>query len=97
MVINVIPKDEMILTDTELDLDEIEHEDPIKPSQPLEPISLRLPDSICGDRLDKVLSKLVSQYSRGRLQQWIEEKERTGEQGWRQGTHGHDISSSNSV
>lgn len=73
MVINVIPKDEMILTDTELDLDEIEHEDPIKPSQPLEPISLRLPDSICGDRLDKVLSKLVSQYSRGRLQQWIEE------------------------
>jgi 23S rRNA pseudouridine1911/1915/1917 synthase len=73
MVINVIPKDEMILTDTELDLDEIEHEDPIKPLQPLEPISLRLPDSICGDRLDKVLSKLVSQYSRGRLQQWIEE------------------------
>ncbi|WP_395010740.1 RluA family pseudouridine synthase [Undibacterium sp.] len=73
MVINVIPKDEMILTDTELDLDEIEHEDPIKPSQQLESISLRLPDSICGDRLDKVLSKLVPQYSRGRLQQWIEE------------------------
>jgi 23S rRNA pseudouridine1911/1915/1917 synthase len=73
MAINVIPKDGMILTDTELELDEIELEGQIKPIQQLEPISLRLPDSICGDRLDKVLSKLVPQYSRGRLQQWIEE------------------------
>lgn len=73
MVINVIPNDEMILTDSELDLDEIDQDTPIKAIQEPEVIELTLPDSICGDRLDKVLSKLVPQYSRGRIQQWIEE------------------------
>ena len=73
MAINVIPKDEMILTDSELDLDEIDQDEAIKSGKEIETISIRLPDSICGERLDKVLSKLVPQYSRGRMQQWIED------------------------
>jgi len=36
------------------------------------PISLILSPDACGERLDKVLSKLVPQYSRSRIQQWIE-------------------------
>lgn len=36
------------------------------------PIELRLDTSAGGERLDKVLSKLLPQYSRSRLQQWIE-------------------------
>ncbi len=38
----------------------------------LSPIFLKLTDDACGERLDKVLSKLVPQYSRSRIQQWIE-------------------------
>jgi 23S rRNA pseudouridine1911/1915/1917 synthase len=38
-----------------------------------EPITLKLEADACGQRLDKVLSGLLPQYSRGRLQQWIEE------------------------
>jgi 23S rRNA pseudouridine1911/1915/1917 synthase len=37
-----------------------------------ESITLRLTDEICGQRLDKVISQLVPQYSRSRIQQWIE-------------------------
>ncbi|WP_034297561.1 RluA family pseudouridine synthase [Herbaspirillum sp. RV1423] len=37
-----------------------------------EPIILKLTDDACGMRLDKVLSTLVPQYSRSRIQQWIE-------------------------
>ena len=36
------------------------------------PISLKLSADDRGERLDKVLSKLVPQYSRSRIQQWIE-------------------------
>jgi 23S rRNA pseudouridine1911/1915/1917 synthase len=36
------------------------------------PISLTLAPEHCGMRMDKVLSMLVPQYSRSRLQQWIE-------------------------
>lgn len=36
------------------------------------PIILKLTSEACGTRLDKVLSQLVSQYSRSRIQQWIE-------------------------
>jgi 23S rRNA pseudouridine1911/1915/1917 synthase len=36
------------------------------------PIVLKLAPEVCGERLDKVLSKLVPQYSRSRIQQWIE-------------------------
>src|SRR5450830_686367 len=37
-----------------------------------EPITLKMSDDDCGSRLDKVLSTLVPQYSRSRIQQWIE-------------------------
>jgi 23S rRNA pseudouridine1911/1915/1917 synthase len=36
------------------------------------PIELDLTPAVCGIRLDKVLSTLVPQYSRSRLQQWID-------------------------
>lgn len=36
------------------------------------PIILKLTPDVCGVRLDKALSKLVPQYSRSRMQQWIE-------------------------
>ncbi|MBV8633397.1 MAG: RluA family pseudouridine synthase, partial [Burkholderiaceae bacterium] len=36
------------------------------------PISLKLSSEDRGERLDKVLSRLVSQFSRSRIQQWIE-------------------------
>ncbi len=36
------------------------------------PIELRLSPDFCGARLDKALSQLLPQYSRSRLQQWIE-------------------------
>jgi hypothetical protein len=39
----------------------------------LEPLSLQLDDIHQGDRLDKVLATLLPQFSRARLQQWIEE------------------------
>ncbi len=41
-------------------------------SDTLEPISLQLDEDACGIRLDKVLSTLIPQYSRSRIQQWIE-------------------------
>lgn len=37
-----------------------------------EAITLKMSDDDCGSRLDKVLSTLVPQYSRSRIQQWIE-------------------------
>ena len=39
----------------------------------LSPISLKLNDGMLGMRLDKALSTLLPQYSRARLQQWIED------------------------
>jgi 23S rRNA pseudouridine1911/1915/1917 synthase len=73
MAINVIPKELGILPDTELDLEEIDQDESEQPVHEAEIISISLPDSVCGDRLDKVLSKLVPQYSRSRIQQWIED------------------------
>jgi 23S rRNA pseudouridine1911/1915/1917 synthase len=35
------------------------------------PILFKLHDDVCGDRLDKVVAKLMPQFSRSRLQQWI--------------------------
>jgi 23S rRNA pseudouridine1911/1915/1917 synthase len=84
MAINVIPNEPMNLLNTELpresNIDEtesettadIENEEIDDFIVQAEVITLRLPSSICGERLDKVLSKLVPQYSRARLQQWIE-------------------------
>ena len=39
----------------------------------LSPVSLKLNDTMLGMRLDKALSTLMPQYSRARLQQWIED------------------------
>ena len=41
-------------------------------SESIEPITLKLTDDDCGNRLDKVISTLVPQYSRSRIQQWME-------------------------
>jgi len=35
------------------------------------PIIFKLDDDVCGDRLDKAVARLVPQFSRSRLQQWI--------------------------
>jgi 23S rRNA pseudouridine1911/1915/1917 synthase len=62
-----------ILNNTPLDADLDVLDDDIDSVAPvLAPIELELTPEVCGVRLDKVLSTLVSQYSRSRLQQWID-------------------------
>ncbi len=73
MAINVIPTDSTILTDSLLENDETELEESAEQDATPEIIELKLPASICGERLDKALSKLIPQYSRGRIQKWIED------------------------
>ena len=73
MAINVIPTDSAILTDSLLEIDDSELEESAEQETSPEIIELKLPDSICGERLDKALSKLIPQYSRGRIQKWIED------------------------
>ncbi|HEY5800320.1 MAG TPA: RluA family pseudouridine synthase [Burkholderiaceae bacterium] len=41
------------------------------PQIDLAPVTLKLDPSMCGERLDKVVSKLIPQFSRSRLQLWI--------------------------
>jgi 23S rRNA pseudouridine1911/1915/1917 synthase len=64
----LMPIEPMILPDPEIeDADETEQtmaEDAA--------IRLQLSSQDCGERLDKALSRLLSQYSRSRIQQWIE-------------------------
>jgi len=68
----VIPTEPSILTKTLIEV-EIEDVDEVEDGLiELSPIFLKLTDADCGERLDKVLSKLVPQYSRSRIQQWIE-------------------------
>ena len=50
------------------EIDEFEQEPEV-----LSPVTLKLEPESCGVRLDKVLATLMPRYSRGRLQQWIEE------------------------
>jgi 23S rRNA pseudouridine1911/1915/1917 synthase len=59
--------DELLLDDA----DEFEVALPL--AVPEGPITLKLDPSACGERLDKVVSKLIPQYSRSRLQQWMDE------------------------
>ncbi len=60
------------LSQSRIDTD-IDDADDIEEVQPQNaPIAFKLGSEVCGERLDKVLSQLVSQYSRSRLQQWIE-------------------------
>ncbi|MGF7190299.1 23S rRNA pseudouridine1911/1915/1917 synthase [Robbsia andropogonis] len=39
---------------------------------PLDPLEARIPESLAGDRIDKVLARLFPDYSRSRLQAWLE-------------------------
>jgi 23S rRNA pseudouridine1911/1915/1917 synthase len=52
------------------DVESVGADDSLLPQ--IEPIELALTPDVCGTRLDKVLSVLLPQYSRSRLQQWIE-------------------------
>jgi 23S rRNA pseudouridine1911/1915/1917 synthase len=52
------------------DIDEVDQVGNLLSDMP--PIELKLTSAVCGDRLDKVIAKLVPQFSRSRLQQWIE-------------------------
>jgi len=63
-----VPKEIPLLADT--DLDDLDELPAIVTDKPL--IELKLAPDVCGDRLDKVLARLIPQYSRSRIQQWIE-------------------------
>lgn len=54
----------------ETDIEDLDEADAALSDMP--PIVLKLTPDACGVRLDKVLSALVPQYSRSRMQQWIE-------------------------
>lgn len=72
MELAAMPIEDPILTKS---LPDIEIEDGDEDSGALleaEAIVLKLTPDACGVRLDKLLSQLVPQYSRSRLQQWIE-------------------------
>jgi 23S rRNA pseudouridine1911/1915/1917 synthase len=72
MELAAMPIEDPILTKS---LPDIEIEDGDEDSGALleaEAIVLKLTPDSCGVRLDKLLSQLVPQYSRSRLQQWIE-------------------------
>lgn len=58
---------------SEDDLIDLDIDESSASASQFEPITLTLGDDICGERLDKVLSKLVPQFSRSRLQQWLEQ------------------------
>ena len=79
MAKNVKQTTTVILSDSDLDTDfeelgdlsdGAEADEDFSPS--VDKIELKLTPDVCGERLDKTLSKLVPQYSRSRLQQWIE-------------------------
>ncbi|MES2106588.1 MAG: RluA family pseudouridine synthase [Pseudomonadota bacterium] len=72
MGINVIPTEAAILSDPLIEPLEIEAEEGDDFIPQAAPIELKLTPEACGERLDKTLSKLVPQYSRSRIQQWIE-------------------------
>lgn len=61
------------LPDTEDEdlLDEPETESELGSGFDATPIIFKLDDDVCGDRLDKVIAKLIPQFSRSRLQQWV--------------------------
>lgn len=69
MILTKKPSSEAI--DLEAEVDET-HDDTDEIPSTTEAIQLKLGRAFCGERLDKVLSKLVPQYSRSRIQQWIE-------------------------
>ncbi len=72
MAINVLQNEAIISLNSDFDpvIDDQDESDDI--TQEVETIELKLRPNSCGERLDKVLAKLVPQYSRSRIQQWIE-------------------------
>jgi 23S rRNA pseudouridine1911/1915/1917 synthase len=46
---------------------------PATKASPAWSLSFRLDDEVIGQRLDKVLSGLMPEFSRSRIQQWIED------------------------
>lgn len=67
-----MPTEGLILIKTPLDTD-IEEIDEAEDGLPeMSAIEFTLTPDVCGERLDKVISRLVPQFSRSRLQQWIE-------------------------
>ncbi len=72
----VISNDTPILTDTQpdIELEDGDEDESAVPATPAaaQPIEIRLDSRFCGQRLDKALSQLLPQYSRSRIQQWIE-------------------------
>jgi 23S rRNA pseudouridine1911/1915/1917 synthase len=72
MAINVIPNESIILTNTEMEDSSHVHEEGEEIFPQAEAIELKMTSAVCGERLDKALSKIVPQYSRSRIQQWIE-------------------------
>jgi 23S rRNA pseudouridine1911/1915/1917 synthase len=54
----------------ETDIEDVEEDNVALPEAA--PIVLKLTEEACGVRLDKLISQLVPQYSRSRLQQWID-------------------------
>jgi 23S rRNA pseudouridine1911/1915/1917 synthase len=54
------------------DLDEADALIGIDDMVQMAPITLSLQESDCGERLDKVVARMVPQFSRSRLQQWID-------------------------
>jgi 23S rRNA pseudouridine1911/1915/1917 synthase len=72
MAINVIPTEVMISPNL-LANDAVSEQDEVEDFLPQHvKIELKLRSEVCGERLDKILPKLVPQYSRSRIQQWIE-------------------------
>lgn len=79
MAKNVKQTTTVILTDSSLNSSfieaiELENDDELsaEPDAVAETIELKLTSDACGERLDKTISKLVPEYSRSRIQQWIE-------------------------
>lgn len=73
MVPAAISTETPILTKNLIETDLDDGDEDIGASSEASPIVLKLSPEFCGVRLDKILSQLVQQYSRNRLQQWIED------------------------
>ncbi len=74
MILTPAPNSADLPLDSDLDDDvEIDEAGFLPPSGiDLSPITLRLDESACGQRLDKVVAALVPQFSRSRLQLWFD-------------------------
>jgi 23S rRNA pseudouridine1911/1915/1917 synthase len=69
-VVRVTPEMKLDTPLPDDDIEDVEGEG--SPLSDMPPITLKLTPEVCGERLDKVIARLVPQFSRSRLQQWIE-------------------------